>query len=797
MKSPVPHLRFLVPVMRRPAVLITFLISLSFDLPAQSTWNGGGADGNWQTAGNWSALPAANSALTFDGSTRLTNTNNFAAGTAFGLINFATNAGNFFLTGNRITLSNNIVTAGTATQTMAMDLTLNAQRTITNLNTSTLILTGVIGQDGATARNLLKTGAGTLVLSNTANTFTGQMLIDQGTVRVTKLANTNQNSSIGAGTGAVRLGQLGNTGTLEYVGTGDTSDRQINIGNGDGNGGSTILNNGSGALVFNNATFNVSGATGSAVNARNLTLGGTNTGANTISGAIANTGSGINLKTISVVKQEAGTWILSSSNAYTGGTTLINGVLRAGHNNAFGTGTLTLSGGTLASDGATARTLTNAVTLSGVAQVTLTESTIGTGDLTLSGPVTTTGAINRTLLVNQLATISGLVDGSSGALFKSGTGTLVMANTANTFSGGFGINSGTVQVTKLADAGENSSVGTRNSNSVMRLGQTVTTGTLEYTGTGDTSDLQINIGNGDGGGGSTILNNGSGALVFDNATFNVSGTAGSATNARTLTLGGTNTGANTISGVIANTGSGSNLKTISVAKTNAGTWVLAGANTYSGTTTVSSGSLIVNGNQSGATGLLTVAANATLGGSGTIGGATTISGTHSPGNSPGIQTFTNGLTYNGGAQFIWELAANTVNPDDRGESFDGVNITGGNLSFGGPVTMTLNFSTGVTWSNNLWSTDYLGASGWLVYSLTGGGNITNFTNLSLANIDWIDSQSNVLSTARSGASFSLYQDGNDIYLNYTAVPEPSTYALLVLSAAGLAAHVVRRRRRRS
>jgi fibronectin-binding autotransporter adhesin len=753
--------------MRRSALLITFLISLSFDLPAQSTWNGGGADGNWQTAGNWSALPAANSALTFDGSTRLTNTNNFADGTAFGLITFASTAGNFFLTGNRITLSNNIVTAGTATQTMAMDLTLNGNRNITNNNTSTLVLSGVINESGG-ARNLQKVGTGTLVLSNTANTFTGGVQINQGTVQVTKLANLGENSSVGtrAGTSTMRLGQTGTTGTLEYTGTGDTTDLQINIGNADGVGGSTILNNGSGALVFDHATFNVSGAAGSATNARSLTLGGTNTGANTISGAVANTGSGSNLKTISVIKQDAGTWVLSASNAYTGGTILSNGVLRAGNNDAFGTGAFTLSGGTLASDGATARTFTNAVVLT--ANATLTETNVGTGDLTLSGPVTTTGAASRTLTVNRLATFSGLVDGSSGALFKAGVGTLVLANTANTFSGGFGINQGTVQVTKLADVGANSSVGTRNSNSVMRLGQQGTTGTLEYTGTGDTTDLQINIGNADGVGGSTILNNGSGALVFDNATFNVSGTAGSATNARSLTLGGANAGANTISGVIADTGSGSNLKTISVAKTNAGRWVLAGANTYSGTTTVSAGSLIVNGDQSGATGVLSVASGATLGGSGTIGGATTISGILAPGHSIGTLTVANDVTWNSGNSWVFELGAAGPSILSPGTS-DLLAITGGNdflKGTGGPFTF-----------------DFAGTGDFGCYKLVdwAGGSTTfdvlDFTGVNLSGV--------------YTSEFSI-QD-NALYVN--VVPEPSTYALLALAAAGLGAQVVRRRRR--
>jgi autotransporter-associated beta strand protein len=63
--------------------------------------------------------------------------------------------------------------------------------------------------------------------------------------------------------------------------------------------------------------------------------------------------------------------------------------------------------------------------------------------------------------------------------------------------------------------------------------------------------------------------------------------------AKTLTFTGTNTGANTIGGIISN---GSD--TVGVAKTGAGTWVLAGANTYTGGTTVSAGVLTAAGTAS-------------------------------------------------------------------------------------------------------------------------------------------------------------------------------------------------------
>ncbi len=72
--------------------------------------------------------------------------------------------------------------------------------------------------------------------------------------------------------------------------------------------------------------------------------------------------------------------------------------------------------------------------------------------------------------------------------------------------------------------------------------------------------------------------------------FSVTGTG-----AKTLTLRGFNTDANIISSIIAGTST-------AVTKTDAGTWILAGANTYTGTTTVSSGYLGIGGATGGTSG---------------------------------------------------------------------------------------------------------------------------------------------------------------------------------------------------
>jgi len=244
----------------------------------------------------------------------------------------------------------------------------------------------------------------------------------------------------------------------------------------------------------------------------------------------------------------------------------------------------------------------------------------------------------------------------------------------------------------------------------------------------------------------------------------------------------------TISGVVSGTGG--------LDKRGAGTLTLSGNNTYASGTTVNAGSLIINGNQSSATGVLNVAAGATLGGSGTIGGATTISGIHRPGNSAGVQTFASDLTYSGTPTVQWELTANTTTQGSPTPVFDQI-VVDGDLDFAVPTALTLNFAlpgSAVDWSDGLWANNITGTSGWLVYDV--GGALSNLTNFSISVENWADGQGDLFNTVRAGSSFSLYNDNvsGDIYLNY-AVPEPSTYALIMLAGAGLMAHRWRNRRR--
>ena len=205
-----------------------------------------------------------------------------------------------------------------------------------------------------------------------------------------------------------------------------------------------------------------------------------------------------------------------------------------------------------------------------------------------------------------------------------------------------------------------------------------------------------------------------------------------------------------------------------VTKSGAGSVTLTANNTYTGDTTVNAGSLIINGNQSSANGVLNVAAGATLGGSGTIGGATTISGVLAPGNSIGTLAVANDVTWNGGENWVFELGAAGPSIGSPGSS-DLLAISGGNDFLKG---------TGSSFTFDFAGT---GDVGW--YKLVDwAGGTTTFDVAEFSGV-------NLASTYTS--EFAI-QD-NALYVN--VVPEPSTYALLAVAAAGFGAHVVRRRRR--
>ena len=218
-----------------------------------------------------------------------------------------------------------------------------------------------------------------------------------------------------------------------------------------------------------------------------------------------------------------------------------------------------------------------------------------------------------------------------------------------------------------------------------------------------------------------------------------------------------------------------------VRQAGSGTTTFTGNHSYLGETQVNSGTLVINGDQSAATGDVLVASGATLAGTGTIGGSTTISGTHGPGNSPGVQTFLSDLTYETGAVIDWELVANTSDASGvRGTDFDGIDV-GGALNFNGETLMNFDFGGSVNFADSFWTTEGANET-WTVF--TGATSVNSLDNLTFNT-----------NGATAPGVFTFSDNGSDVFLNYsfTAIPEPCS----IFGLSGLGVLFLGRRRRRA
>ncbi len=273
-----------------------------------------------------------------------------------------------------------------------------------------------------------------------------------------------------------------------------------------------------------------------------------------------------------------------------------------------------------------------------------------------SGAITLTAGALAFNSSSGVQTLSGGISGS-GSLRKTGAGTLTVSGVANSFSGAVSLTGGTTNVAFLANSGSNSSLGTGSGTPTLTLNGAV----LVHTGSSNSStNREITHANS---GNNTINSTGAGTVSFTAANLLYTGAA----SARSLTLGGTNAGDNTFASAIGDSGTLTNIT--SVIKSGSGRWVLAGSNTYSGSTSVDVGTLAVGGASAlgNTTGATTVAAGAVLDLNGQALGAesVTISGS-------GISS--------GGA---------VVNSSATSASFAGLLTLGANASIGGSGNFTL------------------------------------------------------------------------------------------------------------
>jgi len=373
---------------------------------------------------------------------------------------------------------------GTGTLTVTGNSTLNPAYGVYPVIPNALVVNSGVTLTGPTSTqyfslgiNGVVSGSGTIVFGNNNNGNSGYKL------GLFNSANTFTGTIVGTGVSGndniLRVNSLADSSNplvFSYVvlelnsGTASSllfNSRHIQM---NGTGPVTIRNNN--GSTANTITINTDLLVTAAGN-KTLTLGGSNAGLNTFGGKIAD-GTGA---VISLTKADAGKWILTGTNTYSGPTTISGGTLQIGTGGAtgtLGTGTVTnnatlifnrsdnllvgntiFGSGQLIQAGTGTTILTGTNTYSGVTLINNGVLQIGNGGA--SGTLGTGNITNLASLVfnrSDALTVTNLITGT-GALTQIGPGTLKLTR-ANSYAGGTMVSNSTLLVNNTTGYGTGS-----------------------------------------------------------------------------------------------------------------------------------------------------------------------------------------------------------------------------------------------------------------------------------------------------------------------------------------------------
>ena len=681
----------------------------------------------------------------------------------------------------------------------------------------------------AYAENTVTMAGGTLTFASaeTSNAFTfgGLAASQSGTGYNISLQNTASaaiNLSLGATASTLYAGVLSGPGSLTKAGasttltlsgtntyTGGTAINLgvLNLASAGALGTSGTISFGGGTLQYSSSNFTdyssrLSQAAGQEwridVNGQSVTFA---TAFTSVGGKLIKSDSG----PIGGISQ---TLILTANNTHSGGTTINSGRLKVGdggNTGSLGTGGVinnsileydrldlleesnAISGiGELTQSGSGRLVLTGANTYAGVTTIISGSGGIQVGKGATSGSLGAGGVVNNANLSfarSDVVTYADVISGA-GSVTQAGTGTLIFTNT-NTYTGGTTISSGTFQFGNGGASG-NAGAGPILNNSHLVFNRSDGEEyTYAITGTGD------------------VTKAGAGTLVFTNDGNTYSG--GTIISGGAIQIGNGGTTGRLGSGTVLNNShlilnrsddtnyAGSMTGTGDLIQSGTGAVTFSGnANTFSGGTIINAGKLLVSNSAGSGTGsgVVNINSGATFGGTGLISGALMINagGSVSPGASPGQLQVGGGTTFAGGGRYVFEIN-NTVGT--AGTNWDLLSISGSltiSATVNTPFVLDLVSLTAGNANGALANFNSANAYSWKFVTTTSG--ITGFS------AGAFQYDPGYFYNGLDVGHFFVSQTGNDLYLNFTPVPEPTTWVLLSLGLSSVLLSLRRKSRAR-
>jgi len=521
---------------------------------------------------------------------------------------------------------------------------------------------------------------------------------------------------------------------------------------------------------FGTTTLNRAGGGGTVQVEGDFTMSGLSilNGGLTLARSVAGT-SVLTIQDGGTVNIDSGTTTISTNIRLTGNFTKTGGGTLTYDSNALSLGavTITLNEGLTRLRNTTAGSSTNIVLNGGNLEGATSSSNYSIGNLSgtsgdISWASTTSGTTQQTIAINQTVDLifGGNILAQGGTrprgIIKNGAATLTLTGN-NSYNGTLTINAGAIQVGNGGTTGNLSTTDTINDAALIFNRSNAYTYAQNISGSGTVTQA---------GGGTMTL---SGTNSYTGATF---------VNAGTLLINGAG-GLTGTSGITVNDGATFRYDSTvalnrNVTLNSGGTFAHNGTNPYAGTLTWTGGTL-AGTNYTG------VALN--------VGSGQTLS----PGNSPGTM-LTGNQTWTNGGNFNLEIHDFDLAP---GTGFDTIAITG---------TLDLTGLTAGGFNINLWSLSSVGpdANGnalnfdnviggsWLIVSTTGG--VSGFNpSLFTINVDPFNGTGG-FSNDLGGGTFSVNLIGNNLFLEFTPIPEPSAWMLL---GAGLCVVTLLRRRKQN